>query len=67
MKLEIQAHVESSYVSFSQASGLMTSGVRAYIRETDNARSERQAHALIDASMTSPQQSTPRNTEMIYF
>lgn len=44
--------VESMAATLSKASGLMTSGVRAYIRETDNARSERQAHALIDASMT---------------
>jgi hypothetical protein len=44
--------VESMAATLSKASGLMTSGVRAYIRETENARSERQAHALIDASET---------------
>jgi len=45
--------VESMATTLSKASGLMTSGVRAYIRETENARSERQAHALIDSSETS--------------
>jgi hypothetical protein len=44
--------VESMAATLSKASGLMTSGVRAYIKETQNGRSERQAHALIDASLT---------------
>jgi len=47
------APVESMAATLSKASSLMTSGVRAYIKETENARSERQAHALIDASATS--------------
>jgi hypothetical protein len=44
--------VESMAATLSKASGLMTSGVKAYIRETENGRSERQAHALIDSSET---------------
>jgi len=44
--------VESMAATLSKASGLMTSGVRAFIKETKNGRSERQAHALIDSSET---------------
>jgi len=47
-----QPPVESMAATLSKASSLMTSGVRAYIKETQNARSERQAHALIDSSET---------------